>query len=98
GFPAVRAQPESNGNSLRLAVMSTKNVCDALPSPSETLDWDALDTVLLDMDGTLLDLRFDNFFWRELVPQRYAARLGLSLAAARAELVPKFAAKHGTLD
>ena len=27
------------------------------------LDWQAIDTVLLDMDGTLMDLGFDNFFW-----------------------------------
>ncbi|MDH3916294.1 MAG: haloacid dehalogenase, partial [Chromatiales bacterium] len=34
-------------------------------------DWSTVDTVLLDMDGTLLDLRFDNYFWQELVPSRY---------------------------
>ena len=27
------------------------------------VDWDSIDTVLLDMDGTLLDLHFDNYFW-----------------------------------
>lgn len=36
------------------------------------IDWTKVDTVLLDMDGTLLDLYFDNFFWMELVPQRLA--------------------------
>ena len=36
-------------------------------------DWRAIDTVLLDMDGTLLDLRFDNYFWLELVPRKYGA-------------------------
>ncbi len=41
------------------------------------VDWSAIDTVLLDMDGTLLDLRFDNWFWLELVPARYAAANGL---------------------
>ncbi|MES2603321.1 MAG: haloacid dehalogenase, partial [Pseudomonadota bacterium] len=25
------------------------------------VNWSAIDTVLFDMDGTLLDLRFDNF-------------------------------------
>ena len=30
------------------------------------VDWDRIDTVLVDMDGTLLDLAFDNFFWLEL--------------------------------
>ncbi|KEP73664.1 nucleotidase, partial [Microbacterium sp. SUBG005] len=32
------------------------------------IDWQAVDTVLLDMDGTLLDLAFDNYFWQKLVP------------------------------
>ena len=50
------------------------------------LPWPRIRTVLLDMDGTLLDLRFDNQFWRELVPERYARRHGLSLAGARAEV------------
>lgn len=60
--------------------------------------WDDIDTVLLDMDGTLLDLRFDNFFWLELIPQRYAQRHRLTLHAAREALLPRFAAKQGTLD
>lgn len=30
--------------------------------------WKEIDTVLLDMDGTLLDLNFDNHFWKEFVP------------------------------
>lgn len=60
--------------------------------------WEAIDTVLLDMDGTLLDLRFDNYFWLDLVPERYAAKHGLTLAEAREVLAPMFAGKQGTLD
>jgi HAD superfamily hydrolase (TIGR01509 family) len=62
------------------------------------VDWDTIDTVLVDMDGTLLDLAFDNFFWRELVPRRYAERTGMSVQAAEQTLAPRFAAKVGTLD
>lgn len=62
------------------------------------VDWSQVDTVLLDMDGTLLDLRFDNYFWLELVPERFAARQQLSLQAAIEQLVPRFAAKQGTLE
>src|SRR5690606_507131 len=29
----------------------------------QSLPWNQIDTVLLDMDGTLLDLHFDNHFW-----------------------------------
>jgi putative hydrolase of the HAD superfamily len=62
------------------------------------VDWSAIDTVLVDMDGTLLDLAFDNYFWLDLVPERYARRHGLTVAESRAALAPRFAAKVGTLD
>lgn len=61
------------------------------------LPWPLIRTVLLDMDGTLLDLRFDNEFWRELVPARYAERHGLSLERARAEVIARTRAVEGTL-
>jgi len=62
------------------------------------LDWANIDHVLLDMDGTLLDLSFDNYFWSELVPQRYAHENGLSHQEALAHLHPIFEAHAGTLD
>lgn len=62
------------------------------------LDWSRIDTVLLDMDGTLLDLNFDNHFWLELVPRRYAEMHALPLAESLARLKPKFRAVEGTLD
>jgi 5'-nucleotidase len=61
-------------------------------------DWGRIDTVLLDMDGTILDLKFDNTFWSELVPARFAAVRGLELEAAKAHLYSAYAAKQGTLD
>ncbi len=66
--------------------------------PAAALDWSAIDTVLLDMDATLLDLRFDNWFWLELIPGRYAALHGLGLEEARARLTPRFAAVRGSLQ
>ena len=59
----------------------------------------AIDIVLLDMDGTLLDLQFDNYLLAaSWCRERYAARHALTLEAARAALTPRFAAKQGTLD
>src|ERR1700722_5065554 len=65
---------------------------------SPAIDWPAIDTVLLDMDATLLDLRFDNWFWLELIPSRYAAANGIDPAQAQGLLAPKFVAVKGTLQ
>ncbi len=62
------------------------------------IDWRNIDTVLLDMDGTLLDLHFDNHFWQTHVPQRYSERKGLPLEAAREELMARYHARAGTLE
>lgn len=63
-----------------------------------TLDWSRIDTVLLDMDGTLLDLRFDNWFWQELIPSKFAEANGLSPGEARDALQPRFSALRGTIQ
>jgi putative hydrolase of the HAD superfamily len=54
--------------------------------------------VLLDMDGTLLDLHYDNHFWLEHVPLRYAESRGLPLEAAKSELLARYKRAEGTLD
>ncbi|WP_437879427.1 GMP/IMP nucleotidase [Pseudomonas sp. LRF_L74] len=63
-----------------------------------TLPWSEIDTVLLDMDGTLLDLHFDNHFWLHHLPQRYAETHGISRAAADAEILPLFRGQAGQLN
>jgi HAD superfamily hydrolase (TIGR01509 family) len=62
------------------------------------IDWDAIDTVLLDMDGTLLDLHFDNFFWTEHVPREYARRNNLPEAEATEALLARISENKGTLE
>ncbi len=62
------------------------------------VNWKDIDTVLLDMDGTLLDLRFDNHFWQEFVPLKFAEKEGLSIEHAKAHLTPRFKSKEGSLD
>lgn len=53
---------------------------------------------MLDMDGTILDLAFDNHFWREVVPLRYGQQKGISTEQARAELEPHFTSLQGRLQ
>jgi putative hydrolase of the HAD superfamily len=65
---------------------------------AEPMPWREIEEVLLDMDGTLLDLAFDNHFWTRLLPQRFAAARGLTEAEALAELQPIFARTRGSLD
>ena len=60
-------------------------------------NWSKIDTVLLDMDGTLLDLHFDNHFWIEHLPKRYAEHYGLSLHEAKAVMAPKYQKVAGTI-
>jgi putative hydrolase of the HAD superfamily len=60
--------------------------------------WQEVDWVLLDMDGTLLDKHFDDYFWETLVPQEYAQRNGMSLEASKHELFARYRREEGTLN
>jgi len=61
------------------------------------IDWNSIDTVLLDMDGTLLDLYFDNYFWSEHLPRVYADKHQISELASSEHLHRQFKAGQGTL-
>jgi putative hydrolase of the HAD superfamily len=60
--------------------------------------WQSIDHVLLDLDGTLLDLYYDRHFWHEMVPKAWGASRGLDPLQARAQLMPRFKAVEGTLN
>lgn len=62
------------------------------------IDWNTIDTVLLDMDGTLLDRHFDDHFWLEHVPERWAAKNGTSVDHARTHLHALFKSQEQTLN
>ena len=57
--------------------------------------WSQIDTVLLDMDGTLLDLHFDNHFWLEVIPQKLAEKLNQPLAQTKAYMTAECAKVFG---
>ncbi|MES9955663.1 MAG: GMP/IMP nucleotidase [Sedimenticola sp.] len=62
------------------------------------IDWNQIDSVFLDMDGTLLDLHFDNHFWLEHVPVRYAEARAIPLDQAKRQLMELYKSIEGTLE
>tara|TARA_R110002124_G_scaffold134049_1_gene296662 strand:+ start:3572 stop:4246 length:675 start_codon:yes stop_codon:yes gene_type:complete len=62
------------------------------------LDWSKISTVLLDMDGTILDLHFDNHFWLHHLPQRYSELHSVNLAEAKKLLLEHYQRVKGTID
>lgn len=66
--------------------------------PTMKIDWNNIDTVLLDMDGTLLDRHFDDHFWLEHVPKRYSAKHNIPMADAKELLYSMFRSQENTLN
>ncbi|MEX2469916.1 MAG: GMP/IMP nucleotidase [Pseudohongiellaceae bacterium] len=62
------------------------------------ITWSDIDTIMFDMDGTLLDLHFDNYFWQTLVPQMYSQEHGLPEAEAYELVMAKNKAVRGQLE
>lgn len=61
------------------------------------INWQNIQTVFLDMDGTLLDLHFDNHFWLEHMPKRYAEKHSITLDKAQKILMENYQAYKGSL-
>jgi HAD superfamily hydrolase (TIGR01509 family) len=70
----------------------------ALSNGAGSLNWQEIDCVLLDMDGTLLDLNYDNRVWNELVPQAYASKAGIPLVQAQQTLLAHMKEIRGTIE
>ena len=64
----------------------------------EALKGPGISFVLLDMDGTLLDKYFDDYFWEHLVPEKYADRHGMTFGKAKEELLKKYISHEETLN
>ena len=56
---------------------------------SQNIDWHNIDTVLFDMDGTLLDLHYDNYFWLHYLPEQYALLKHCPIDEAREQLTSR---------
>ena len=62
------------------------------------IDWSNIETVLLDMDGTLLDLHFDWHFWMDVIPQAYADKNAITLEQSKTLIHEKIHSQTGTLN
>lgn len=61
-------------------------------------EWESISWVLLDMDGTLLDLCFDDTFWRSELPRQYAQQSGIGLDQAQAAVERIATTHYGRLE
>jgi HAD superfamily hydrolase (TIGR01509 family) len=66
--------------------------------PRSRIPMQEIKYVLLDMDGTLLDKYFDDYFWEHLLPEKYAEKRNISFGRAKEELLEKYKAHEGTLN
>lgn len=80
-----------------LVYLAVLTFTGALISPTQ-LPWSEIDTVLLDMDGTLLDLHYDNHLWNTLLPAWYAKAQDVTETSAREILFAYMQRVHGTLE
>ena len=62
-----------------------------------SFQWKDIDTVLLDMDGTLLDKHFDDYFWEQYVPEHYSLKHDLSVEEAKKKLLQRYQKVESTL-
>ena len=62
------------------------------------INWKSIKTVLLDMDGTLLDLHFDNYFWQEYLPEHWGKMNDMDAETAKAQLKDWYSKEVGTLS
>ena len=63
-----------------------------------SFSWHDIDTVLLDLDGTLLDKYFDDFFWETFVPEVFAEKNRIDVTAARETLLDTYKKVENTLE
>lgn len=60
--------------------------------------FDKIETILLDMDGTILDKYYDDYFWEIYVPEKFSLKYGVSFQEAQKILFSMYKAEEGTLN
>ena len=62
------------------------------------MKWDSIETFFLDMDGTLLDLSYDNYFWHRHIPKIYSEKNNITYSKAKKDFEEMYKKKQDTLD
>ncbi len=75
-----------------------KNAHQVVEKIFPDFSWDTIDTVLLDMDGTLLDKHFDDYFWEVYVPEHYSLLRDISVDEAKKQLLARYREVEDTLE
>ena len=70
----------------------------SLDNMEPIINWKEIKTVLFDMDGTLLDLYFDYYFWQEYLPEQWAKKNNMSTQEAKVKLLDWYEKESGTLS
>ena len=70
----------------------------SLENMEPKIDWNEINTVLLDMDGTLLDLNFDYYFWHEYLPENWAKQNNMDAQQAKVKLLNMYKQEMGKLS
>lgn len=75
---------------------NSEKICGEKRLPD--FSWDEIETVMLDMDGTLLDKHFDDYFWEVYLPEHYSLLRNISVEEAGQELRARYQAVENSLQ
>ncbi|MFT5697183.1 MAG: HAD superfamily hydrolase (TIGR01509 family) [Desulforhopalus sp.] len=65
---------------------------------TQLFSWDTIEQIFLDLDGTLLDKHYDDYFWEYHVPEMYSQKMGVSPDTCRALLLATYKSVESTLQ
>lgn len=77
---------------------SSQGLSPKAKAPARPFSWHDIETVFLDMDGTLLDKHYDDYFWEQYVPENFARKNNLDQSTARQHLLGTYKSVENTLQ
>lgn len=75
-----------------------QTMIESQPHEQKMPPWSTIDTVMFDMDGTLLDLHYDNYFWQHFLPRVWSKSEGIELQVAVTQLDKMYQEVRGSLN